>query len=175
MGESKIYPFKLFNAYMYEDMSNRGPFGAMILPFDYPTYYETGKPKDAVVKAIKNPIVKRMYQLPFKEYMMDDFMHYFGVDNWSTTYPLDDKGELRNVKPKWMRQFGTLMINHGIQKEGLSCQSCHSEHGILDFEKLGYSPERVKDLQHLPELKYFKKENIKISGNKEKKDLVSKK
>ena len=34
MGESKIYPFKLFNARMYEDMANRGPFGAMILPFD---------------------------------------------------------------------------------------------------------------------------------------------
>jgi hypothetical protein len=174
MGESKIYPFKMFNAYMYEDRSNQGPFGAMILPFDYTIYYETGEPMDAVIKAIQNPIVKRMYQLPFKKYMMDDFMHYFGVDNWSTTYPLNDKGELRNVKPNWMRQFGTLMVNHGIQKEGLSCQSCHSEKGILDFKKLGYSPERIKDLQHLPELKYFKKENIKIAEKKVKKNLISK-
>ncbi len=175
MGESKIYPFKLFNAYMYEDMSNQGPFGAMILPFDYATYYETGNSREAVVKAIQNPIVKRMYELPFKEYMMDDFMHYFGVDSWSTTYPLDKNGKLRNVEPHWMRQYGTLMVNHGIKKDGLSCKSCHSEHGVLDFKALGYSPERIKDLEHLKELKYFKKEDFKITKKKEDKNLISKK
>ncbi len=166
MGESKIYPFKLFNARMYEDMTNQGPFGAMILPFDYATYYEKGDPKSAVKVAIQNPIVKRMYQLPFKEYMMDDFMHYFGVDTWSDVYPLDDKGNLRNVEAHWMRQFGTLMVNHGIQKEGLDCKSCHSPNGILDFKGLGYSPERVKDLQNLKELKYFKNNNTKITASK---------
>ena len=36
-GESRIYPFKPFNAMMFEDMDNQGPFGAMILPFDYAT------------------------------------------------------------------------------------------------------------------------------------------
>lgn len=164
-GESKIYPFKLFNAYMYEDMSNQGPFGAMILPFDYATYYETGNSKAALFKALQNPIVKRMYQLPFKEYMMDDFMHYFGVETWSTTFPIGDDGKLRNVEPHWMRQFGTLMVNHGIQKEGLKCESCHSENGILDFKKLGYSPQRVKDLQKLPELKYFRKLNEVANNN----------
>ncbi len=160
MGQSKIYPFKLFNAYMYEDMSNQGPFGAMILPFDYPTYYETGNSLAAMKKAIENPIVKRMYQLPFKEYMMDDFMHYFGVSTWSDVYPIDSKGNLRNIEPHWMRQFGTLMINHGIKKDGLSCESCHSPNGILDFAKLGYSPERVKDLTHLKDLKYFTKSKL---------------
>jgi hypothetical protein len=138
----------------------------MILPFDYATYYEKGDPKSAVKVAIQNPIVKRMYQLPFKEYMMDDFMHYFGVDTWSDVYPLDDKGNLRNVEAHWMRQFGTLMVNHGIQKEGLDCKSCHSPNGILDFKGLGYSPERVKDLQNLKELKYFKNNNTKITASK---------
>ncbi|NOZ47023.1 MAG: nitrite reductase [Chlorobi bacterium] len=157
-GESKIYPFKLFNAYMYEDMSNQGPFGGMILPFDYPTYYETGNSIASVAQAVKTPIVKRMYELPFKEYMMDDFMHYFGVSEWHTVYPIDDNGNLRNVKPFWMRQMGTLMINHGITKEGRTCAECHTDKGILDFKALGYPPERVKELQNLPELKYLKKE-----------------
>lgn len=151
-GESKIYPFKLFNAYMYEDMSNQGPFGAMILPFDYPTYYETGDSKLSVLTAIKNPIIKRMYELPFKEYMMDEFMRYFGVDEWHTEYPIKN-GKLVNVEPHWMRQISTLMVNHGITKEARTCQECHSKNGILDFKALGYSEERIKDLTNLPELK----------------------
>ena len=158
-GVSKIYPFKLFNAQMFEDMNNEGPFGAMILPFDYPTYYETGNPEAAVKKALENPIVQRMYQFPFKEYMMDEFMYYFGVDGWNTEFPVDDNGNFVNVKRRWMRQYGTLMVNHGIQKEGRECSECHSPNGILDFEKLGYSPERTKALQNLPELEYFEKES----------------
>lgn len=152
MGESKIYPFKLFNAYMFEDLSNRGPYGAMILPFDYSKYYETGKSIDAVITAIQNPMVKRMYETPFKYYMMDEFMKYFGVDEWVTDYPLQDDGSLKNVEPKWMRQMGTLMVNHGITKDAFECIDCHNENGIMDFEALGYRPERVKDLQNLPEL-----------------------
>ena len=153
-GESKIYPFKLFNAMMYEDMGNQGPFGAMILPFDYPTYYETGDTKAAVVKAISDPIIQRMYQTPFKEYMMDEFMYYFGVDGWTPDYPLKN-GELANVQPNWMRQMGTLMINHGINKDGRKCEECHTANGILNFAMLGYPEERVADLQNLPELKYL--------------------
>ncbi len=151
-GESRIYPFKLFNAMMYEDMGNQGPFGAMILPFDYPTYYQTGNSKNAVAVAIQNPIVKRMYELPFKLYMMNEFMYYFGVDTWNTTYPLQD-GKLVNVEPHWMRQMGSLMVNHGISREARQCVDCHSPSGIMDFAGLGYSPARVKDLQYLPELK----------------------
>jgi hypothetical protein len=114
-GHSRIYPFKLFNAMMYEDMGNKGPFGAMILPFDYATYYETGDSAASVKQAIRDPIVQRMYQEPFKRYMMDEFMAYFGVtDGWKTDYPLVD-GELENVEPRWMRQMGSLMVNHGIQ------------------------------------------------------------
>ncbi len=155
MGKSKIYPFKLFNAYMYEDMGNRGPFGAMILPFDYPTYYETGNSAHSVIAAVKNPMIKRMYEYPFKKYMMDEFMFYFGVKEWNTTYPLAN-GKLRNVEPKWMRQMGTLMLNHGTTAEARTCSDCHVPNGILNFEQLGYPPERVKELTNLPELKYFK-------------------
>ncbi len=151
-GRSRIYPFKVFNALMYEDMSNQGPFGAMILPFDYPSYYESGDPLASMTRAIQNPIVKRMYETPFKLYMMDEFMNYFGVDSWSNEYPLGKDGQLRNVKANWMRQMGTLMINHGIQREGRGCKQCHTTNGIIDFEGLGYPAERVKDLRNLPEL-----------------------
>ncbi|GBD91689.1 doubled CXXCH motif [bacterium BMS3Abin04] len=156
-GISKIYPFKLFNARMYEDMGNSGPYGAMILPFDYQTYYETGNSLASVKKAIQNPIIKRMYQLPFKEYMMNDYMHYFGVDSWSDEYPLDEKGNLRKVKPKWMRQYSTFMLNHGIKKEGRTCVDCHSQNGIMNFEKLGYSKKRAEKLRTLKEINFSKK------------------
>ena len=148
-GKSRIYPFKLFNAMMYEDMGNQGPFGAMILPFDYPSYYETGNTIASVKIAIQHPIIKRMYEAPFKWYMMDEFMSYFGVSQgWRTQYPLVDN-QLVNVEAHWMRQMGTLMVNHGIEKTGRACEECHQSQGIMDFEFLGYSPERVIELQHL--------------------------
>jgi hypothetical protein len=148
-GESRIFPFKPFNALMFEDMNNQGPFGAMILPFDYARYYETGEPKAAVATAVANPIIQRMYQTPFKLYMMDEFMAYFGVEGgWDASYPLVD-GELRNVEPHWMRQMGSLMVSHGIQREGHGCHDCHSPDGILDYAALGYAPERVEQLQSM--------------------------
>lgn len=148
-GTSRIYPFKLFNALMYEDMANQGPFGAMILPFDYPTYYETGDTKAAVRQALRDPIIQRMYQTPFKLYMMDEFMAYFGiVDGWNTEYPLV-AGELAHVESHWMRQMGTLMVNHGIQRQGRDCADCHRPNGILDYAQLGYPPQRVTELEQL--------------------------
>ncbi|HRS94342.1 MAG TPA: nitrite reductase [Candidatus Latescibacteria bacterium] len=152
-GKSRIYPFKLFNAMMFEDLNNEGPFGAMILPFDYRTYFETGDAENAVKVAVANPIVKRMYETPFKLYMMDEFMAYFGVGKWTAKYPLDEGNW--NVQPRWMRQMGTLMVNHGIQPVGRQCAECHNRNGILDFAALGYTTDRVRALQNLPELSYF--------------------
>ncbi len=150
-GKSRIYPFKVFNALMWEDMANQGPFGAMILPFDYPTYYQTGDTLASVQTAVANPIVKRMYEAPFKAYMMDEFMSYFGVDEWRMEYPIAN-GALRNVEAHWMRQMGTLMINHGVTEKGRECKDCHDAKGVMDFEALGYPPERVADLTDLREL-----------------------
>jgi hypothetical protein len=148
-GTSRIYPFKIFNALMYEDMNNRGPFGAMILPFDYKIYYETGNTRNSVAQAIRHPIVVRMYQEPFKLYMMDEMMSYFGVaGGWNATYPLVD-GKLGNVEPHWMRQMGSLMVNHGIKKDAWGCADCHRQGGIMDFAALGYTPERAHELRSL--------------------------
>jgi hypothetical protein len=153
MGKSKISPFKRFNAKMYEDMGNQGPFGGMLLPFDYNVYYETGNPKAAVMKAMQDPIIELMYGVVFKKYMMDAFMNYMGIEKgW--TIPFSG-----NIEGKWMRQEATLMLNHSITKDAMKCESCHAakEKGIMPFEELGYPPERVKDLRNLEELKMIEK------------------
>lgn len=149
MGKSKIAPFKRFNAKMYEDMGNQGPFGGMLLPFDYNVYYETGNPEASVRKAMNDPIIKMMYGQVFKTYMMDDFMNYMGIEKgW--TIPFSGK-----IEGKWMRQDATLMLNHSITKDALACESCHApkERGIMPFEELGYPRERVEDLRNLDELR----------------------
>ncbi len=145
MGTSRIAPFKRFNARMFEDLDNQGPFGGMLLPFDYNVYYETGKPRDAVLKALDDPIITLMYGTAFKKYMMDDFMHYMGIEKgWTIPF----KGRLA---ARWMRQDATLMLNHSITKDAFQCQACHAPKGkgILPFEELGYPPERVKELRNL--------------------------
>lgn len=147
-GTSKIAPFKRFNAKMFEDMGNQGPFGGMLMPFDYNVYYETGKPKDAVLKAVADPLIQKMYGTMFKKYMMDDFMRYMGIEKgWTIPFSGD-------LQPKWMRQDATLMLNHSITKNAVSCRSCHAPkgEGRMPFEELGYPPERVRDLRDLPEL-----------------------
>src|SRR5512138_424220 len=129
MGKSKIAPFKRFNAKMYEDMGNQGPFGGMLMPFDYNVYYEQGKPRDAVFKAVSDPLIQKMYGRMFKWYMMDDFMHYMAIEKgW--TIPFSGK-----VEGKWMRQDATLMLNHSITKDALKCESCHApqEKGIMPY------------------------------------------
>jgi len=149
MGTSKIAPFKRFNAKMYEDMGNQGPFGGMLLPFDYNVYYETGDPQASVRRAMQDPLIELMYGRVFKAYMMNDFMKYMGIDKgW--TIPFTGK-----IEGKWMRQDATLMLNHSITKDAMQCESCHAprDKGIMPFEELGYPPERVKDLRNLPELR----------------------
>jgi len=40
-----------------------------------------------------------------------------------------------------------ISVNHGIKKEGLSCNSCHSTQGVMDFKALGYSAQQIKQLE----------------------------
>jgi hypothetical protein len=141
MGTSKITPFKRFQAVMYEDLNNQGPYGGMLLPFDYVTYYTTGDPVAAVAKAANSPIMKKMYGPMFKWYMMDKFMEYMRVDGWDTHF------DIERIAPTPMRNEATLMINHAIQKQGRACGECHAPKGILDFDALGYSPERAAQLR----------------------------
>ena len=139
-GKSKIAPFKRFQAVMYEDLNNQGPYGGMILPVDYETYYTTGNPVAAVKTAVERPIIQKMYGPMFKYYLMDRFMAYMGIDGWNTNF------DMERIAPSPMRNEGNLMINHGIQNSGRTCSECHSSEGILDFKALGYSDERARDL-----------------------------
>ncbi|MDD5087411.1 MAG: cytochrome c3 family protein [bacterium] len=143
---SRIQPFKRFNARMFEDLNNQGPFGGMLLPFDYNVYYETGDPKAAVLKAVEHPLIQDMYGPVFKAYMMDQFMAYMAVDGWNTNF------DPNKIEPRWMRQDATLMINHGIQKRGRSCAECHTrDGGLLDFRALGYPEDDAEMLATLME------------------------
>jgi hypothetical protein len=143
MGQNKIWPFKRFQAVMYEDLNNQGPWGGMILPFDYYTYYTTGDPLASVKVATSSPIIKMMYGRMFKYYMMDKFMYYMGISEWNMNF------DINKIAASPMRNEGNLMINHGIQKTGRQCTECHSPTGILDFDKLGYSAERAKELREM--------------------------
>ncbi len=40
-----------------------------------------------------------------------------------------------------------ISVNHGVRKAGLSCSSCHSKNGVMDFKALGYTPVQVKLLE----------------------------
>jgi len=140
MGKSKIYPFKRFQSVMYEDLNNQGPYGGMILPIDYHTYYTTGDAEEAVRVALDRKIMKMMYGAMFKYYMMNRFMSYMRVDGWNTDFSMD------RIAPYLMRNEGMLMINHAIQKTGRTCNECHTENGLLDFHALGYTPEEIEFL-----------------------------
>lgn len=140
-GTSKIWPFKRFQSVMYEDLNNQGPYGGMILPIDYRVYYQTGDAEAAVETAANSPIMKKMYGVLFKMYLMDRFMAYMRVDGWNTDF------DMKRIAPVAMRNEGELMVNHAIQAQGRICKDCHSPGGILDFAVLGYSPKRVASLQ----------------------------
>jgi hypothetical protein len=142
-GQSRITPFKRFQAVMYEDLNNQGPWGGMILPVDYYTYYTTGDPVASVKAATDRPIMKMMYGAMFKYYLMDRFMAYMGIDGWNTDF------DMKRIAPSAMRNEGNLMVNHGISSTGRTCVECHSPTGILDFNALGYAPERAAELASL--------------------------
>lgn len=142
-GTSRIWPFKRFQSVMYEDLNNQGPYGGMILPIDYQVYYQTGDAVAAVETAVNSPIMKKMYGTLFKVYLMDRFMAYMRVDGWDTDFDID------RIAAVAMRNEGELMVNHAIQAQGRTCNDCHSPDGILDFDLLGYSPERATKLRSI--------------------------
>jgi len=40
-----------------------------------------------------------------------------------------------------------ISVNHGVKREALSCNSCHSQNGVMDFSSLGYTQEQIKQLE----------------------------
>ena len=81
-----------------------------------------------------------MYGAMFKYYMMNRFMAYMRVDGWNTNFSMD------RIAPYPMRNEGMLMINHAIQKTGRTCNECHTQNGLLNFQALGYTPGEIESL-----------------------------
>jgi hypothetical protein len=40
-----------------------------------------------------------------------------------------------------------ISVNHGIRTRGLACIACHSRHGVMDFKRLGYSAQQIRQLE----------------------------
>jgi hypothetical protein len=40
-----------------------------------------------------------------------------------------------------------ISVNHGIKKNALSCNSCHSKNSVMDFKALGYTQKQIEQLE----------------------------
>ena len=52
-----------------------------------------------------------------------------------------DEGLLKDPK-------AVARMHNALTKEALKCEDCHKVNGKLNFKELGFSPERVQDLEH---------------------------
>ncbi|MCK5127244.1 MAG: nitrite reductase [candidate division Zixibacteria bacterium] len=144
---SKIYPMKLFNGRQHIDLQNMGPFGGMYLPYNLPTYYNTGDPDLAASREMEHPMMKKMYGWMFDVYMMDKFMRFMDIDGWNRC-AYDDASSNRQVEPRWIPQDALLEASHAIRRDGaLTCNSCHSQNGVMDFKNLGYDDAEIESLE----------------------------
>jgi hypothetical protein len=144
---SKLYAIKRFNGRQHIDLQNIGPFGGMFVPYNLPTYYRTGDPDAAARAEMDKSMMGMMYGWMFKVYMLDKFMSFMDIDGWNTK-SYDDVRAGENVEARWIPTDARLEISHGIRLEGaLTCADCHSENGVMDFQRLGYPADRVAGLQ----------------------------
>ena len=155
---SKLYAMKLFNGKQHIDLQNMGPFGGMFVPYNLPTYYTTGDPDLAASKEMEKSMMKMMYGWMFDIYMMNKFMTFMddGSGEYLTGWDTKAYDEILNmeegkVEPRWIPQDALLEISHAIRRDGAySCESCHSQNGILDWKNLGYTEDEVESLQENP-------------------------
>ena len=96
---------------------------------------------------MQHSMMDRMYGWMFKVYMMDKFMSFMDVDEWNTD-AYDDAAHVQNVEARWIPMDASREISHAIRREGaLTCDRCHSENSVLDFEGLGYPPDDIAKLR----------------------------
>ena len=144
---SKIYAMKVFNGRQHIDLQNMGPFGGMFVPYNLGTYYTTGNPDSAAKVEMRHPMMRKMYGRMFQMYMMNRFMGYMDIDGWNRG-AYRDAVALRHVEPRWLPQDASLEISHAIRRTGaLTCNRCHSEHGVMDFTALGYDDQKAAALR----------------------------
>jgi len=143
---SKIYPMKRFNGRQHIDLQNMGPFGGMFVPYNLPSYYRFGHPDQAARLEMDKGMMAMMYGWMFKLYMMDKFMSFMSVDGWDTDSYVDVRAG-KQVEPRWLPTDALLEISHAIRLEGaLTCDDCHRVGGVMDWERLGYTPGEIQNL-----------------------------
>jgi hypothetical protein len=141
---SKLYAMKYFNGRQHIDLQNMGPFGGMYVPYNLPAYYTSGDPDLAAREEMKKSMMKKMYGSMFDLYLMDDFLKFMHTDGWNTR-AYKDVSEGKQVEARWLPNDAMLEISHSIRKDGaLSCNDCHSPHGVLDWSALGYTDDEVE-------------------------------
>jgi len=147
---SKLYAMKRFNGRQHIDLQNIGPFGGMFVPYHLPTYYLSGDPEKAASREMEKPMMKMMYGFMFDVYLMNKFMSFMDVDGWNTK-PYDDVKAMNKVEPRWLPSDAQMEISHAIRLEGaLSCADCHGERGVIDWKRLGYTPDEIAVLMENP-------------------------
>ncbi len=147
---SKLYAMKLFNGRQHIDLKNMGPFGGMFIPYNLRAYYTTGNPDSAAKKEMERSMMKMMYGMMFKYYLMDKFMGFMDVDGWNAEV-YEDVHSLKEVEPRWIPADALLEISHAIRRKGaLTCTNCHSPNGILDWKELGYTEDEIETLSENP-------------------------
>jgi hypothetical protein len=144
MKPSKLYVMKRFNGRQHIDLSNIGPFGGMYVPYNLPTYYTSGDPDKAAAVEMEKGMMGMMYGAMFKYYLMDKFMSFMDVDAWETSeYDALTQGE--SMEPRWMPMEAAMEVSHAIRRVGaLTCESCHTNDGVLDWTALGYTEDEVE-------------------------------
>ncbi|OPY69108.1 MAG: Cytochrome c bacterial [Syntrophorhabdus sp. PtaU1.Bin002] len=60
----------------------------------------------------------------------------------------EDAKQAYSGKWKGVGESMVFSMNHQVapKAEALKCNVCHSPTGVMDFKKLGYSEEQIKDL-----------------------------
>ncbi len=147
---SKLYAMKRFNGRQHIDLQNISPFGGMYVPYNLPTYYETGNADLAAQKELQKPMMKKMYGKMFDMYLMNKFMKFMDTDGWHTK-PYKDAVVGKKVEGRWLPNDAMLEISHSIRKEGaFTCKDCHTKNGVLDWKALGFTPEEIESLSQNP-------------------------
>ena len=149
---SKLYAMKIFNGRQHIDLQNIGPFGGMYVPYNLPTYYLTGNPEKAGSAELQKSMMEMMYGTMFKVYLMDKFMRFMDdgsgkyIDGWNDG-AYDDVVAMKKgkVEARWIPNDASMEISHAVRRNGaLTCTSCHSKNGVLDWKALGYDDEDVE-------------------------------
>ncbi len=147
---SKLYAMKRFNGRQHIDLENITPFGGMYVPYNLPTYYTTGDPKEAGKKELHKSMMGMMYGFMFKTYLMDTFMSFMDADGWHDSH-FAELQQGQHMEARYIPQDASMEISHAIRRDGaLSCDQCHSPDGVLDWAELGYPEDEVEMYQMNP-------------------------